>query len=315
MPLDPQAQALLEGLAAQGLKSFEEMSVDEARQTGYAFIGLEGDAEPVGNVIDKMIAVAGGEIPVRIYLPAGAGPHPIVMYFHGGGFVFGDLEVVDKVARSLSNAAQAAVVSVGYRLAPEHRFPTALEDCYAATQWAADHAQELGMDAARIAVCGDSAGGNLATTVAMLARDRQGPKLAYQLLFYPVTDARPDISSCYPSRIENGSGYLLTSAAMNWFFSHYFSNPDDAANPLASPIIGVLTGLPPATVITAGYDPLHDEGKAYADALRDAGVPVKCLPNPGMIHGFMWLTGVIEHARGVLDEAGRHLRDAFAQQP
>ena len=315
MPLDPQAQALLEGLAAQGLKSFEEMSVDEARQTGYAFIGLEGDAEPVGNVIDKMIAVAGGEIPVRIYLPAGAGPHPIVMYFHGGGFVFGDLEVVDKVARSLSNAAQAAVVLVGYRLAPEHRFPTALDDCYAATQWAADHAQELGMDAARIAVCGDSAGGNLATAVAMLARDRQGPKIAYQMLFYPVTDARPDTSSRYPSRIDNGSGYLLTSAAMNWFFSHYFNNPDDAANPLASPIIGVLTGLPPASVITAGYDPLHDEGKAYADALRDAGVPVKYLPNPGMIHGFMWLTGVIEHARGVLDEAGRHLRDAFAQQP
>ena len=313
MALDPQAKALLDGLAAQGMKGFEEMSVEEARQTGYAFIGLQGDAEPVGNLIEKSIAVAGGEIPLRIYLPAGAGPHPIVMYFHGGGFVFGDLEVVDKVARSLSNAAHAAVVSVGYRLAPEHRFPTATEDCYAATQWAVVNASALGLDAARIAVSGDSAGGNLATVVAMMARDRQGPKIAYQLLIYPVTDCLPDSSKRYPSRIDNGCGYLLTSAAMEWFFSHYFSTPGDAENPLASPIRGVLSKLPPATVITAGFDPLHDEGKAYADALSDAGVSVKHLPNPSMIHGFMWLMGAIGHARGVFDEAGRHLRDVFAQ--
>jgi len=315
MTLDPQAKALLDGLAAQGMKGFEEMSVEEARQTGYAFIGLEGDVEPVGNCIDKVVAVAGVEIPLRIYLPAGAGPHPIVMYFHGGGFVFGDLEVVDKVARSLSNASHAAVVSVGYRLAPEHRFPTATEDCYAATQWAVDNAPALGLDATRIAVCGDSAGGNLATVVAMMARDRQGPKIAYQLLIYPVTDAMPDMTGKYPSRIANGSGYLLTSAAMDWFFSLYFVVPDDAVRPYASPIRGVLSGLPPATVITAGFDPLHDEGKAYADALGDAGVPVKYLPNAGMIHGFMWLMGALGHARGVFDEAGRHLRAAFAPPP
>ncbi len=313
MSLDLQAKALLDGLAAQGMKGFEEMSVEEARQTGYAFIGLQGDAEPVGNLIEKSIAVAGGEIPLRIYLPAGAGPHPIVMYFHGGGFVFGDLEVVDKVARSLSNAAHAAVISVGYRLAPEHRFPTAPEDCYAATCWAVENGPTLGLDEARIAVSGDSAGGNLAAVVAMMARDRQGPKIAYQLLIYPVTDARPDTTNQYPSRIDNGRGYLLTSAAMDWFFSHYLVTPDDAANPLASPIRGVLSKLPPATVITAGFDPLHDEGKAYADALSDAGVAVKYLPNAGMIHGFMWLMGAISHARDVFDEAGCHLRDAFAQ--
>lgn len=314
MTLDPQARALLEGLAAQGMKSFEEMSVEEARQTGHAFIALEGEAEPVGEVIEKAIPVAGGEIPLRIYVPTGAGPHPIVMYFHGGGFVFGDLEVVDKVARSLSNAAQASVISVGYRLAPEHRFPAAPEDCYAATKWAVDNALELGLDATRIAVSGDSAGGNLATVVAMLARDRQGPKIAYQLLLYPVTDARKDPGLRYPSRTAYGSGYLLSSAAMEWFFSHYFINADDASNPLASPITGVLTGLPPATVVTAGYDPLHDEGRSYADALSQAGVPVKYLPNPSMIHGFMWLMGGIGHTRSVFDEAGRHLRDAFTPQ-
>ncbi len=311
MTLDPQAKALLDALAAQGMKGFEEGTVEEARQKAYAFIGLEGDAEPVATCIDQIIPVAGGEIPLRIYVPAGTGPHPIVMYYHGGGFVFGDLEVVDKVARSLSNAAQAAIVSVGYRLAPEHRFPTAAEDAYAAMTWAVANASALGLDATRLAVSGDSAGGNLAAVVAMMARDKHGPNIAHQLLIYPVTDARPDTAGRYPSRIQNATGYLLTSAAMEWFFSHYFTSADDAANPLASPICGELSGLPPATVITAGFDPLHDEGKAYADALHNAGVPVKYLPNDSMIHGFMWLAGVIGHARSVFNEAGRHLREAL----
>ena len=312
MELDPQAQALLDGLAAQGMKDFVDMSVDEARQTAHAFIGLQGEEEPVGKIIDKMIPVPEGEIPIRIYLPTGSEPHPIVMYFHGGGFLFGDVIVVDKVARSLCNTSGAAVISVGYRLAPEHRFSTAPEDCYAATQWAADNASALGLDAKRIAVCGDSAGGNLATVVAMMARDRDGPRIVYQLLFYPVTDSRSDTEGRYPSRVNNGTGYLLTSATMDWFFSHYFIDRMEADHPLASPILGDLQDLPPATVVTAGFDPLHDEGKAYADALSAAGVAVRYRPAPELIHGFIWLMGVIPQARTVFDEVGEHLRDAFS---
>ncbi len=311
MQIDAHAKALLEGLAAQGMKGFEEMTVAEARETAYAFVGLQGDAEAVANVSDESVPVAGGEIPVRIYRPEGAGPHPVVVYFHGGGFVFGDLEVVDKVCRSLSNASGAAVVSVGYRMAPEFRFPVAPEDCYAATCWTVQNAAHLGVDPDRLAVCGDSAGGNLATVVAMMARDRSGPKIVYQLLIYPVTDAVTDSSGKFPSRVENKEGYLLTSAAMEWFFSHYFSNPSDAENVFASPLRGKLAGLPPATVITAGFDPLRDEGDAYAKALRQAGVAVEHLPNPSMIHGFMWLMGAIGHTRSVFDQAGNHLRRAF----
>ncbi len=308
MTLDAQAKGLLDALTAQGMKSFEQMTVPESRETAQAFIGLQGDAEAVGEISDETIAVAGGKIPVRIYRPTGAGPHPVMMYFHGGGFVFGDLGIVDKVCRTWCNAAQAAIVSVGYRKAPEHTYPTAAEDCYAATSWTVENAKRLGLDGQRIAVCGDSAGGNLATVVAMMARDRKGPKIVYQMLVYPVTDVGGD----YPSRTENGEGYMLTSAAMKWFIGHYLPNPGDAENAYASPIRGNLKGLPPATVVTAGFDPLRDEGDAYAKALSSAGVAVEHLRNPSMIHGFMWVMGVIGHARGVYDQAGQHLRRAFS---
>ena len=309
MTLDAQAKGLLEALTAQGMKSFEQMTVPESRETAQAFIGLQGEAEPVGDVSDEMVKVAGGEIPVRIYRPTGAGPHPVMMYFHGGGFVFGDLGIVDKVCRTWCNASGAAVVSVGYRKAPEHKFPVPLEDCYAATCWAVENAKRLSLDAKRVAVCGDSAGGNIATVVAMMARDRGGPKLCYQMLVYPVTDAGGD----YPSRIENGEGYMLTTAAMSWFLGHYFNKPGEAAEPYASPIRGKLAGLPPATVITAGFDPLRDEGDAYAAALERAGVPVQHMKNPTMVHGFFWLMGVIDHGRGVVEQAGKQLKSAFAK--
>jgi acetyl esterase len=256
------------------------------------------------------VPISGGQIPVRIYRPGGAGPHPVIVYFHGGGFVFGDLEIVDKVCRSWSNAAQAAVVSVGYRLAPEHRYPTAPEDCYAATCWVAANAQRLGFDTARLVTCGDSAGGNLATVVAMMARDRKGPKIAYQVLVYPVTDAAHES----PSYVENGTGYLLTRASMVWFFDHYFSTPADRRAAYASPSLGDLSGLPPATVVTAGFDPLRDEGDAYALALSRAGIPVEHLRNPTMIHGFMWLMGAIGHTRSVYDQVGRTLQAVFAKR-
>jgi len=198
-------------------------------------------------------------------------------------------------------------VSVGYRKAPEYPYPTAPEDCYAATCWVAANAAKLGVDAARLATCGDSAGGNLATVVAMMARDRNGPKIVHQVLVYPVVDAVDET----PSYAENGTGYLLTRNAMHWFFGHYFGSTGDRGAAYASPARGNLAGLPSATVITAGFDPLRDEGDAYALALARAGVAVEHLPNPTMIHGFMWLMGAIGHTRGVYDRVGQTLRSAF----
>lgn len=308
MTLDAQAKGLLDSLAAQGMKGFEEMTVAESRETVYAFIELQGDPEPVARVTDETVPVEGGEIAVRIYHPAGVGPHPVLLYFHGGGFVFGDLAVIDRVCRSWCNAAQVAVIAVCYRKAPEHPYPAAAEDAYAALCWAVQHADELDLDSTRVVTCGDSAGGNLATVVAMMARDRSGPAIAYQLLIYPMVDARGK----YASRTENGQGYLLSSADIDWFYGHYLSQPSDADEPYASPIRGSLAGLPPATVITAGFDPLRDEGDAYATALEEAGVPVLHVRNPTMIHGFMWLMGVIRHTRGVYDTLGLHLRRVLA---
>ncbi|NMH97186.1 alpha/beta hydrolase [Pseudonocardia acidicola] len=307
MALDAQAQGLLDAMAAQGMKGFDEMTVPEARDAGLAFIGLQGEPEDIAEVYDRTVPGPAGEIPVRVYKPAGAGPHPVIVYFHGGGWVIGDIEVADKPCRTLSNVANCAVVSVGYRKAPEHTYPAAPEDCYAATKWVAENAGELGLDASRVAVAGDSAGGNLAAVVAQMAKQNGGPALVYQLLIYPAVDAGGE----YPSRVENGEGYLLTKGAMDWFYGHYLENPNQAEEPRVSPIRGDLSGLPPATVITAGYDPLRDEGNAYAAALADAGVTVEHLENPTMIHGFFWMLGAIEHTRGVYDQAGAHLRAAF----
>ena len=309
MSLDPQVRGLLDALKAQGLKGFEEMTVPESRATAQAFLGLQGDAEPVADVSNHSVAVKGGSIPVRVYRPAGTGPHPVVVYFHGGGFVFGDIDLVDKVARSLCNAAKATIVSVGYRKAPEHPYPTAPEDCYAALLWTSANAATLGVDAARIAVIGDSAGGNLAAVMTQMTRDRKGPKIVHQVLVYPVVDAGGD----YPSRTENAAGYLLTSKAMTWFFGHYFTKPGQSNEPYSSPIRGNLAGLPAATVITAGFDPLRDEGDAYAAALTKAGVKVDHIRNPTMIHGFFWMKGVIDHTAGVFEQIGANLRGAFAK--
>ncbi len=307
MPLDPQVQGLLDAFKAQGLKGFEEMTVPESRETAMAFVGLEGDAEPVASVTDHQVPVAGGSVPARVYLPEGAGPHPVLVYYHGGGFVFGNLELIDKVARSLSSAAKAAVVTVEYRKAPEHRYPVAPEDAYAALVWVRENAAQLGLDANRIAVGGDSAGGNLAAVVSQMTRDRQGPKLVHQLLVYPVTDA----GGSYPSRVENAEGYLLTQKAMDWFFGHYLADPAQVHEPYCSPIRGKLEGLPPATIITAGYDPLRDEGEAYGEALAKAGVAVTPLRNPTMIHGFFWMKGVLSHTGEVYRQIGTQLRRAF----
>jgi acetyl esterase len=307
MTLDAQAQGLLAMMEAEGMKPFDEMTVPEAREAGIGFIALQGEPEEVADVQNREIPGPAGPIPVRVYTPAGPGPHPVVMYFHGGGWVIGDIEVADKPCRTLANVARATVVSVGYRKAPEHNYPAAPEDCYAATQWVAANAADLGVDGSRIAVAGDSAGGNLAAVVAQMASERGGPALVHQLLIYPAVDAGGE----YASRVENGEGYLLTKGAMDWFYAHYLADPGQIEEPYASPIRGSLAGLPPATVITAGYDPLRDEGAAYAKALSDAGVAVRSDENPTLIHGFFWMLGVIDETRPAYDRAGADLRAAF----
>ncbi|GAA5161659.1 alpha/beta hydrolase [Pseudonocardia eucalypti] len=307
MTLDPQAKGLLDQLREQGVPDFADMGVDQARGFMAAFLDLEGPSRPVAEVRDLDIpGPDGNRIPARVYRPS-AEPRPVLMYFHGGGWVLGGLEVADKPCRQLALATDCAVVSVDYRLAPEHKAPAAAEDCYAATAWAAEHPTEVGGNG-RLGVAGDSAGGNLAAVVSLMARDRGGPALSVQVPIYPITDVRCG----HPSRTENGEGYLLTKRSMEWFEEQYLATGWDADNPYVAPLRAKdLSGLPAAAVITAGYCPLRDEGQAYAARLCEAGVPVLHLPNPSMIHGFMWMSGVIDHAAGVYQRLGGYVKEAM----
>ncbi len=287
MPVDAEVQTLLDTLDAMGISSLKADTAEEAR-AGFRVLTVDArdpdSVVPVGEVEDLTVAGGEGDRPARLYRPerTDGQPLPVLVFFHGGGFVIGDLDTHDNQARRLCRDLQALVVSVDYRLAPEHPFPAPLDDCFAATRSVAEHAAELGGDPTRLAVGGDSAGGNLATTVTQRCRDENGPTLAAQLLLYPVTDlSTPD----RPSRVENAEGYLLTHDDMTWFESAYVTD-EQVTDPLASPLLADLRGLPPAVVVTAEYDPLRDEGDAYAEALRAAGVPVTHERFDGLIHGF-----------------------------
>jgi acetyl esterase len=309
MPLDPQVQAFLEQLAAAGAPPLHELSVAEARQVIVALFSTQGDPEPVGAVVERTIPGAAGEMPARIYTPYGTGPFPVLVYLHGGGWVIGDLVAYDATCRALTNAAGCMVVAMEYRLAPEHTFPAAPEDCYAATRWVAANAAAIGGDPRRIAVGGDSAGGNLTAVVAQMAQDRGGPALVYQLLVYPVTNYGYDTASYR----ENADGYLLTKDTMVWFWNHYLRSAADGANPLASPLrASDLRGLPPALVLTAEFDPLRDEGEAYAMRLQEAGVSVTVKRYAGMIHGFFSLGAVLDQGKQAVADAAAGLRTIFA---
>jgi acetyl esterase len=264
---------------------------------------------PNSTTLTRPWAVPGpaGEIPIRVYTPAGDGPKPVIMYFHGGGWVIGDLDVCDNPVRRIANRTGAVVVSVDYRLAPEHTYPAAFDDCYAATAWVSEHAAELGGDPARIATCGDSAGGNLAAAVAIAARDRQGPPLAAQLLIYPVTD----FNFTTGSYEENGDGYLLTKGSMQWFWAHYLGAQELGKDPFACPArADNLVGLPPTFIATAEFDPLRDEGEAYAATLRAAGVHVTAKRYDGMLHGFAWTLGATPSGAVLIDDLAAAFRDA-----
>jgi len=309
MPLDPQAKAILDQFASMGGPQLHEMSVAQARELILGMVALAGEPESIARIENRTVPGPAGEIPIRIYAPVGTAPFPVLVYFHGGGWVIGNLDTHDGICRSLANRVGCLVVSVDYRLAPEHPFPAAPEDCYAATRWLAEHAGSLGGDKGRIAVGGDSAGGNLAAVVALMARDRGGPKLAFQLLVYPVTDADFETRSYR----ENAEGYFLTRADMVWFWTHYAPRQEDRRNPYAAPLRAAsLRGLPPALVITAEFDPLCDDGNAYAARLREDGVPVRLSRQDGLIHGFFQMGAVIDRGRASVDEAARALKDAFA---
>jgi acetyl esterase len=307
VPLAPAARNLLDAMEAAGTPPLWELDIDEVRANRELLGGLE-DPVPVAMVDDRTIPGPVGDLPVRIYTPDAAEPRPLIVYFHGGGFVFCSLDTHDNTCRRLTNATGAVVVSVDYRLAPEHCFPAPVDDCYAATVWAHAHAAELGADADRLVVAGDSAGGNLAAATALKARDADGPPIRFQLLVYPVIDAACDA----PSYVDNAEGYFLEARAMRWFWEQYLGPDGDGSAPLASPIKADLARLPPALVVSAEYDPLRDEGEAYADALRAAGVDASTVRYDGMIHGFWSMPMFFPEADQATSQIAAALQDALA---
>ena len=306
MPVDLQIARLLAQAAAIDPRGIELLSVAEARARGGSVAIATVPFEDVREVRDIVIDVD-PRVAARLYRPASE-TLPLLVYFHGGGWVVGSVALSDTFCRSLANASGCAVLSVDYRLAPEHRYPAAPDDAYAATRWAATHAEGLGIDPARIAVGGSSAGGNLAAVVSLMARERGAPRIALQLLHVPVTDH----DFARPSYVTNAKGFGLTRAGMEWFWDHYAPDPSRRDEPYASPLREKdLAGLPPAIVVTAECDPLRDEGAAYAERLRAAGVTVTHLDYPGMVHAFMGWTSVVPTGARAMREVGAELRRAL----
>jgi acetyl esterase len=304
MPVDPQIAVLLE--LGSKLPPMHTLSVEAARAQ-YAARDFPGLRKPeLAKVENRVIQGPGGDLAVRIYTPIGEGPFPLMVFFHGSGFVICSLDTHDGMCRNLCAGSGCVVVSVDYRLAPENKFPAAPDDCLAATRWAAANAASLGADAARLVVAGDSAGGNLATVTAMRIRDEGGPALAGQLLIYPVTDY---LDSGMPSYTENAEGYGLGRDGMIWFWNHYLNDASEGAHPFVSPYRAAsLEGLPPAYICTAQYDPLRDEGEYYARRLAESQVAVTLKRWHGVNHGFCFWPGVVDKASLALDEASAWVR-------
>ena len=305
MPLDPQARAFLDTIPGDGEPDYDALSPELIR-TGYEALVASEDPVSVQEEFDREIPRSAGGIPVRVYRPH-SGELPALVYFHGGGFVTGSITSHDNLCRHLANGADCVVVSVDYRLAPEHPFPAAAEDCSDATHWLAEHGKELDVDTSRLAVGGDSAGGNLAASTAQTCRDRGGPALRHQLLIYPVIDRNFETASYR----ENASGYFLTREIMRWFWAKYLPDDRQADDPRACPSRAEnLAGLAPATVLTAEFDPLRDEGEAYAAALERAGVRTSRVRYDGQIHGFLQWPDRMEQARDAIARAVSSLREA-----
>ena len=312
MPLDPKVRKLL-SLSADadpiGTVPVEEMRAAAPAQMAELFrMGMVVTRVPT--IEDRLIPGPAADLPVRIFTPEGRRPFPVVVFFHGGGWVLGDLDTHDPMCRALCAGAGCVVVSVGYRLAPEHPFPAATDDALAATRWVGEHAAEIGGDPARIAVAGDSAGGNLSTVTALRLRDEGGPVLRGQLLVYPCL-GHP--ASPTPSYLENAEGYGLTREAASWFYEQYLPGGSQASHPHAVPLYAPdLKGLPPALVLTAEYDVLRDEGERYVERLRAAGVEARAARYDGVHHRFAEMIGILHQAEQAREEMCAWLREVLA---
>jgi len=312
MALHPQVAALLERAAQSQLPPYYEVPAPVARRLYRDTRGALTPEPPVVESVQLLLAPGkAGPVPVRAYRPKGARKDeilPALVYLHGGGWVIGDLDTHDVVCRTLANGARCAVFSVEYRKAPESPFPAAVDDCFGALAFVFDHSSTFKINARQIAIGGDSAGGNLATVCALMARDSGGPALSFQLLIYPGTDQRMG----HPSIDENGEGYLLTKQAMRYFRGHYLPRPEDWLDWRASPLLATsLAGLPPAFVMTAGYDPLRDEGRAYVERLKQEGVPTEYRDYADMVHGFITMGRVLDTANAALADCAAALKRAW----
>lgn len=309
MSLDPQAKALLDSVEQSGVPPFNAYSAQEARliydQASELVRGNPPEPFSIGQI---EIPGSNGSIPAWVYRASEQQDLPLLVYFHGGGYTIGSLKSHDCVCRGLCVEAECIVVSVDYRLAPENKYPAAVIDAWDAAKWVAENATTLGGDPNKVAIGGDSAGGNLTAVVSLMAKESSGPGFIFQLLVYPGTD----MSCSFDSHRKFGKGYRLTKELIEWFYSHYFTDDDDITHWKASPLnASDLSGLPPAFVLSAGFDPLQDENRAYAEKLKNAGVAVKHSHYAGMIHGFLTMPGALDKAREGISECAKELRGAF----
>ncbi len=306
MPVTPETQGLLAMLEEAAGPDISEQTPEEARAMMEGFAPMQAGAPEPARVENRSVPGPAGDIPVRVYASEGDNL-PVVMFYHGGGWVLGDIESHDGTCKQLlAELGEAAIVSVDYRLAPEHKYPAAADDCYAAAAWVAENGAEIGVNGSRMAVAGDSAGGNLSAVVAQMARDKGGPAIAAQILHVPVTDHNYD----YPSYSENAEGYLLTRASMVWFWDHYLPNAEAGHDAYASPLQAAdLSGLAPALVQTAEFDPLRDEGEAYAAALEAAGSEVTVHRYDGVIHDPFMMFAIIPTGIECLKEAAAFINE------
>lgn len=312
MPLDPQAQLVINLVKQSGLPELWQLTPDQAREQYLMRVNKLAPKEQIFRSSDRVLPGPGSELPIRIYQPREGKPGeqlPVLVWFHGGGFVIGDLDTHDSACRMLANQADCLVVAVDYRLAPEFKFPAAVEDSMAALRWVALHARELGGDPGRIAVGGDSAGGNLAAVCALLARNEGHPRLAFQLLIYPCTAPEPET----PSHRKFAEGYILTRNAITWFYKQYVRSAKDFQDFRFAPLVADdLANLPPALVLVAGFDPLRDEGVDYAKRMIEAGNRVTLANYEGMVHGFYLMGAAVDAAKRAIAQSAQALREAFA---
>ncbi|MFB6125273.1 MAG: alpha/beta hydrolase [Halanaeroarchaeum sp.] len=301
---DPQVQAVLRQLESLGVPDLSTLAVDDARDL-FETMAATASYDAAVEAEDRIIDGPGGDLPIRLYRPDG-GAGRTTVFFHGGGFVLGNLDTHDALTRALADRLETDVVAVDYRRAPEHPFPAAVHDAAAAVEWAAGRADLAGE---HLLVAGDSAGGTLSAVVSLLARDRHGPAIDYQALFYPAASPRDD----WPSMTDEETGLFLSTDEVAWFGEQYVADPLDAANPYAFPLNACeFADLPPASVVTGGFDPLHDEGAAYATALREAGLPVAHHDYPAMIHGFVSMVDRVDVALEAIDAVAENLHETLS---